>query len=140
MREAKRLLDESDEASAFGFFQEELKTVRSGTTVAAVARLRFDAYATSLLERKILVGEIKSVTTREMWGYVLEHDLFSVFGDFCVDAIRRADIETWKGNVGKRIRAEDVSPNTANGGSPSPDVLWDAGVILVRRSQTAGRR
>ena len=32
-----------------------------------------------------------------MWGYVLERHLLPVFGDFYVDAVRRSDIEDWKG-------------------------------------------
>ena len=74
-----------------------------------------DAYAVSLLARKVATGEVKSAKTREKWGDVLEHHLFPAFGHLLIDRIRRADVEQWKAMIGKRVQAKQLSPNTANG-------------------------
>lgn len=115
LREVKRLLDDADESDAFMFLKRELDKIRAGAEDKATTRMRFADYAVSLVERKILTGDIKSAKTKEMWGYTLEHHLIPVFKSFYVDALRRADVEQWKASVGRMIRAGEYSPNTANG-------------------------
>lgn len=115
LREVKRLLEGMDDVDAYKVLRAELDKIKTGAADTVITRTRFADYGVSLLERKILTGDIKSAKTKEMWGYVLEHHLIPVFGSFYVDAIRRADIEAWKANVGRKIRAGEYSPNTANG-------------------------
>ena len=68
-----------------------LQRVQDGVaTSRSNERPRFLAYAVSLLERKVLVGEIKSAKGREKWGDVIEHHLTPAFGDFFIDKISRA--------------------------------------------------
>lgn len=115
LKEVKRLLDDVDESDAFIFLKRELDKIRVGAEEKIATRTQFADYAVSLVERKILTGEIKSEKTKEMWGYTLELHLIPVFGSLYVDAIRRSDIEQWKAVIGKKIRASEYSPNTANG-------------------------
>ncbi len=115
LKEVKRLLDDVDESDAFMFLKRELDKIRVGAEEKTATRTRFADYAVSLVERKILTGDIKSAKTKEMWGYTLEHHLIPVFGSFYVDALRRADVEQWKASVGRMIRVGEYSPNTANG-------------------------
>lgn len=81
------------------------------------SRLRtplFCDFAVSLLERKIMTGEIKSAQGRQKWGSVLEHHLIPRFGVLPVDELRRQHIESWRAELGKRIHEGNLSPNTAN--------------------------
>jgi hypothetical protein len=84
---------------------EELEKVRHGGRTRTET-MRFDAYAVSLLGRKVATGEVKSAKTREKWGDVLEHHLFPAFGHLLIDQIRRADVEEWKAMIGERVQAK----------------------------------
>jgi hypothetical protein len=78
-----------------------------------------------------------------------------VFGEMCIDQIKPAHIEQWKLGVARLISEQKYQHYAmtclgyATGLRPSslralrrkgetPDVLWDEGVILVRRSATLG--
>jgi integrase len=74
----------------------------------------FCDYAVSLLERKIMTGEIKSAQGRQKWGSTLEHHLIPRFGVLPVNELRRQHIESWRAELGKRIHEGNLSPNTAN--------------------------
>lgn len=141
LREVRMTLPKVDGAEAYRLLQEELEKIRQGVPMP-VARPRFDAYAVSLLERKVATGEIKSAKTREKWGDVLEHHLFPAFGDLMVDQIRRADVERWKAEIGQRIQAKELSPNTANGWlSVLKSILNSAvGELELERNPVAGVR
>jgi len=113
-REVRKVLEKVDAAGAYRVLDEELEKVRHGGWTRTET-MRFDAYAVSLLERKVATGEVKSAKTREKWGDVLEHHLFPAFGHLLIDQIRRADVEAWKGMIGQVVQAKRLSPNTANG-------------------------
>ncbi len=113
-KEVRKVLKDVDAAGAYRALDEELSKVRSGGRTQT-ERTRFDAYAVSLMERKVATGEIKSAKTREKWGDVLEHHLYPAFGHLLIDQIRRADVEAWKGMIGQVVRSRNLSPNTANG-------------------------
>jgi integrase len=113
-KEVRKILQDVDAAGAYRALDEELGKVRRGGRTQ-IEKTRFDAYAVSLLERKVATGEIKSAKTREKWGDVLEHHLFPAFGHLLIDQIRRADVEAWKGMIGQVVQSRKLSPNTANG-------------------------
>jgi len=113
-REIRKTLPDADAAGAYRVLDEELEKVRHGGRTRTET-MRFDAYAVSLLGRKVATGEVKSAKTREKWGDVLEHHLFPAFGHLLIDQIRRADVEEWKAMIGERVQAKTLSPNTANG-------------------------
>lgn len=67
------LAAQADEATAYKWLQDELARVRAGVDLAQRPKLRFADYATSLLERKIQTGDIRSPKGQERWRYKLEH-------------------------------------------------------------------
>lgn len=91
----------------------EMDRVRSG--VVARTPPSFGDFATSLAERKVRDGTVKSAHSRIVLASILEHHLLPEFGHLRVDEIRRADVLAWKDRVAKRIKAGEVSPHTANG-------------------------
>lgn len=114
-KEVKLTLLEVDARRAYDVLQEELRKIRTGESRVEKTKIRFDAYAASLLERKVATGEIASAKTRELWGLVLEKHLLPRFGEFIVEEIRRADIERWRTDIGKQIQTGSYSPVYANG-------------------------
>lgn len=96
----KRLLDELERAASAD--ESSLRTPL------------FSDYSVSLLERKIMTGEIKSAQGRAKWGSVLKHHLIPRFGNLRIDELRRPQIEAWRAELGEKIRSENLSPNTAN--------------------------
>lgn len=114
-KEVRMTLLDVDAKTAFERMQEALDKIRAGESLAEPPKLRFGDYAVSLLERKIATGEIASAKTRQQWGLVLEKHLFPTFGGYVLDEIRRSDIEQWRTEVGKKIRAGAYKPQTVNG-------------------------
>ncbi len=112
--EVKLTLENVDAVEAFQRLQEELRKVRAGQ-VTTVVRQRFDDYAVSLLEKKVMEGDIRSLKGREKWGHVLRLHLIPAFGDFYVDQIRRSDVEAWKLEMAAKVKAGGLAPTTFNG-------------------------
>ena len=96
--------------------QAELRTLlRSGGRRDEAVRVKYVDYVTSLLRRKIATGDLNSAKTREQWAHVQDVNFVPAFGDWYVEAIKRADIEEWKAAQGARVQRHDYSPNTVNG-------------------------
>lgn len=85
------------------------------TPPSAPPRTRFDAYAASLLERKVRDNTIRSAKSREKWGTILERHLFPAFGAVALEELRRAQVQAWRDELAAKIRAGEYSPNTVNG-------------------------
>lgn len=102
-REVLRALDCDSPAAALAALHDELARIRRGATAPAPSKTRFATYAVSLLERKIVRGEIRSKATIERWNNTLEEHLIPHFGALFVDEIRRADVEAWKDQVAARL-------------------------------------
>jgi integrase len=114
LREVQRVMTGMDAPAAYGWLQAEVNRIRSGGAGMPKPKIRWSAFAVSLLERKVELGEIRSAAGREKWGYVLEHHLIPAFGDYFVDQIRYADVEAWRTKVAARVRAGKLSPSTVN--------------------------
>jgi integrase len=78
-------------------------------------RARYGDYATSLFERKLKTGELKSAKSRERWAQTQDGHLIPAFGDWYIDQIRRTDLEEWKAAQGARVKRGQLSPHTVNG-------------------------
>lgn len=102
-REVLRAVDCDRPAAALAVLHEELARVRRGTTASAPSRTRFCDYSVSLMDRKIVRGEIRSKATIERWRYTLREHLMPHFGEMWMDEIRRADVEAWKDTVAARL-------------------------------------
>ena len=89
--------------------------IRRGGRPVELRRERYTDYATSLFERKIALGDLKSAKSRERWADTQDLHLIPVFGEWYVDAIQRKDIEDWKATQGRRVKRGEYSPNTVNG-------------------------
>jgi integrase len=108
------LTDTTDPAQAYALLQVELERIRSGATELCVNRPLFCDYAVSLLERKIVTGEIRSAAGRQKWGSILERHLIPAFGQLAFGELGRLHIEAWRTQQGERIRAGRLSPTSGN--------------------------
>ena len=96
--------------------QAELRAeIRSGGRAGPRERVRYADYATSLFRRKLATKELKSAKTSERWSDTQDLHLIPHFGQWFVDAIRKADIEEWKAIQGRKVARKEYSPNTVNG-------------------------
>lgn len=96
--------------------QAELKNeIRQGRLGEVRKRERYGDYATSLFERKVALGNLKSAKSRERWADTQDLHLIPAFGEWYVDAIHRKDIEEWKAAQGRKVERGVYSPNTVNG-------------------------
>ena len=96
--------------------QEQMRAeIRGGERGDQRQRIRYGDYATSLFERKLDTGELKSAKSKERWVQTQDGHLIPAFGDWYIDQIRRTDIEDWKAIQGKRVQGGKLSPHTANG-------------------------
>ena len=96
--------------------QAELRgAIRSGGRSDGRERAKYGDYATSLFERKLGTGELKSGKSRERWAQTQDGHLIPAFGDWYIDQIRRGDIEEWKAAQGARVEKGKLSPHTVNG-------------------------
>ena len=125
MKEVRKVLPDSDQATAHQWLTEELARVRSGIAWAPPQQTRFGDFAISLLERKAQRREIKSAKGRERWKYTLEHLIGGTtgeksgrfvpgFGEFFLDKLHVSHVETWKTGIAGLIAAGDYAPTTAN--------------------------
>ncbi len=89
--------------------------IRSGGRSDGRERARYGDYATSLFERKLGTGELKSAKSRERWAQTQDGHLIPAFGDWYIDQIRRGDIDEWKAAQGARVAKGKLSPHTVNG-------------------------
>jgi integrase len=91
------------------------KLIFAGARGEKAPRPKYADYAQSLFERKIATKELKSAKTRERWADTQDLHLIPYFGDWFIDAVKKADIEDWKANQGRKVAREEYSPNTVNG-------------------------
>src|SRR5687768_7623863 len=110
MKEIKRVLAHADEATAYKWLQDERERVRAGVDSERRPKLRFADYATSLLERKVQTGDIRSPKGQERWRYTLAHLIAGTslpdaqtfvggFGELFMDQIRAEHVENWKAGI-----------------------------------------
>jgi hypothetical protein len=115
----KSLPDEEDPRLAFAWLQRERRSVKEGNAPEKKSKPRFATYATSVLDRKVATGEIKSAASREKWTYALAHLIDGTkgvrgFGEFFLDQIRHADVVEWRTGIGKLVTGGIYKPNYAN--------------------------
>lgn len=104
-------LDVATATEARGWLDAEQRRLRSG--ILARTLPTFSAYATSLTERKVGDGRMKSAASRISIVSILTKHLLPTFGRMRVDEIRRADVLAWRGGAAKLL-ASGYSPNTLN--------------------------
>lgn len=114
VRSVQMTVEHVDAATAYKRLHEEADRIRRGEPKTLPARMRFDAFAVSLLERKVNDGSIRSAKGREKWGSILEHHLIPAFGDYYLDHLYFADIEEWRAKVARRVHAGETAPATGN--------------------------
>ena len=114
LKEIKATLPDADLAEALVELERRRCEIREGRTRGSAEATSFGDYSVSLLERKIRKGEIKSIKTREKWGYILRLHLIPVFGDLQMDQIRRLDVLEWVDGMAGMISNGTCKPNTAN--------------------------
>ena len=114
-REVIKVLDSPTADEARGVLRAELERVRRPPAPETTKpKTRFDAYATSLLARRVDDGTIRSAATRQKWGNILEKHLYPAFGARAVEDLRRAEVLAWRDEVAKTIKAGTYAPTTAN--------------------------
>jgi len=89
--------------------------IRSGGRSNTRERVKYGDYATSLFERKLGTGELKSAKSRERWAQTQDGHLIPAFGDWYIDQIRRGDVAEWQAGQGGRVKKGKLSPHTVNG-------------------------
>ncbi len=124
MHEVKKVLPNADSATAYKWLQDAAERARQGTIAVPKPKMRFSAYAVSLLERKVAQREIRSAKSRQNWGPVLKFLIDGVheegkvsvraLGEFFIDQLHAHHLEGWREDVAKRITAGEMSPHTAN--------------------------
>jgi integrase len=115
LKESNREFEDITQEQAVVKQAEMRDEIRGGGPGVERPRQRYADYATSLYERKIALGSLKSAKSRERWADTQDLHLVPAFGDWFVDAITKKDIEEWKAAQGRRIKRGDYSPNTVNG-------------------------
>ncbi len=108
-----KVLDKATPDEARAWLVTEVERIKTGQTVRTTPT--FSAFATSLAERKVMVGKVKSAHGRIVLTSILIKHLLPVFGGLRIDKIRRADVMAWRDEVCVRIKNDEVSPHTANG-------------------------
>ena len=137
LRDIKMTFLDTHAATAFERLQVELKKVRSGMADEVKTKIRLKNFAVSLVERKVELGELKSAKSREKWSANLIHHLLPTFGDFYIDTIRRADIETWKSKMASKVKAGSYSPRTVNDWLATLRVIINAAVSELELNRSA---
>jgi integrase len=112
-KDLRRVLFDVDAVGAETWLRAELKRIKSGQA-AAPPKVRFKDYAPALLARKVSAGDIRSAATRGQWASALKVHLVPAFGDFYLDALRRADVMAWRDKMAAKVQAGDYSPHTVN--------------------------
>ena len=75
-------------------------------------RVKYGDYATSLFERKLGTGDLKSAKSKERWVQTQDGHLIPAFGDWYIDQIRRAEHRGLEGQPGKTRRGWASSART----------------------------
>jgi integrase len=114
LREVRRAVMDGSAAEAKVELERELDRIRAGVPEHVPSRTRFAEFAASLLESKVLEGDIKSKAGREKWAWSLTQQLVPAFGPMFVDRVQHADVKAWKLDMAAKIKAGTMSPNTAN--------------------------
>lgn len=124
-KEIWKVLSEADAPSALKWLDEERRRVREGRVTEVSQQTRFAAFAASLFEHKVKVGEIRSASGRNKWADILEHLIDGTTGksgmhvegfcDMFIHMITAAHVDAWKEGVAGLISAGDYAPTTANG-------------------------
>lgn len=115
IKEVRRVLaEEASAARASRVLQDELARVREGVEAPQKTIPTFKEYFGSWLERRINRGKVSSAATRRVYGDIFKNHFYPCFGRMVLGQIRRGDVETWCDEMGRQIRAEDLSPRTAN--------------------------
>lgn len=130
----KYLPDEPDPKRAFVWLQEEKHRIQQGTRPDERPKPRFSSYATSVLERKVATGEIKSAGGREKWSFAVAHLIGSTkgvsgFGEFFIDRIHHTDVLAWRTGIGKLVTAGVYTPSYANDWLAVMRVIMKAAMI-----------
>ena len=126
MKELKKVLTEADQATAFKWLADEKARVQAGVLSASHPQMRFSEYVSSLVERKVKAGDIKSAKGRERWRHTLQHLIAGTegeeagtivpgFGEIFLDRLHVTHVEAWRAGIAELIAAGDYSPNTCNG-------------------------
>jgi hypothetical protein len=118
--EIRKVLPHADEASAYTWLSEEKARIKAGSVSVLPLKQRFCDYATSLLERKIATGEIKSARGRERWVHTIRHLIGGTkgvpgFGEMFLEEIKPHHIEEWRAGIDRLLAAGAYAPTTANG-------------------------
>lgn len=116
LREIRSQLPEAESTeAAFLELQRRIDELRVGLEDPSTSIPSFGEYATSLFDRKVDKGEVKSAKSRERWSTTLIGHLVPRFGRIYLDALRKQDIEDWLAEMGRKVQGKKVSPNTVNG-------------------------
>ena len=126
LKEIKKVLPQADDVSALKWLRDETARVRAGIVSAQSPKPRFSEFAADLFELKKTTGDLKSAKGRERWKHTLVHlvegttgpksgKFVSGFGDYFVDKLHVAHVETWKAKVAELINGGDYKPSTVNG-------------------------
>jgi integrase len=129
-----KALPDASLAEATGYRVEAMSVVRERVRGTQPETMRLDAYATSLFERKVKNGDLKSAKSIERWEDTLTQHLFPALGRHLIHELRYAHIEKAKDGWARRMNAdpkkirmyidsrgkerkgrERISPRTANG-------------------------
>ena len=110
-REVLKVVACTEPADALKELRLALGEIRAGNAAPMQSQIRFCDWSVSLLERKIVRGEIRSAATIEKWKHTLRDHLIPHFGTLFMNQIRRADIEHWKDTVARRLETR-VGPKS----------------------------
>jgi integrase len=121
-----KVLPEADAPTALSWLTAERARVRAGVGLAKRASVLFSEFAASLLEQKVMVGDIRSARGRQKWSDVIEHLsrgtegtnaglLVAGFGDMFIDKIHVSHVDAWKEGMARLVAAQDYAPTTING-------------------------
>lgn len=114
LREVRRAVMDGSAAEAKVELERELERIRAGVPEHVPSRTRFAEFAASLLESKVLQGDIKSKSGREKWAWSLTHQLVPALGPMFMDRIEHVDVKAWKLDMAAKIKAGTMRPTTAN--------------------------
>jgi hypothetical protein len=112
--EVRRILDLPTAPDALKWLRDRQEAIRSGGTLAPLARPRFSEYATSLFAAKVEAQEIQSAAGRQKWSDALTGHLIPDLGDLWVDMIEHRDLEAWRLAAARRVKQGKLKPRTFN--------------------------
>lgn len=83
-------------------------------TGPVASRMKFNVYASNVIEGRIATGTVASPATIENYRYTLKAKLNEQWGDYFVDAITRYDVKLWLATLGRYVAQEKHTPETVN--------------------------